>query len=974
MRTEPRTYDAVALAQLDELLARSPLALIGWDANFRITYWSRSASDMFGYEREAVLGKTLAEFSFVPPEDVDTVRDLQRRLDISTRDRAIININRNRHRSGETLTCRWTTFAVQEHDPHFHILSYVEDITETVNAQALLSESEERFRSLFEHNPEIIMIFGRDGTILDVNHAVTRFGPARREEIIGLHFSAFLHPDDVPRHDEYLRRALEGETLYYHARAHTLQGRPLEVSITTIPTYNAGKIEAAFSIIRDETDRRAAQARIERQERELHDSEARLRSLFEHNPDGVLALALDGTITDVNDACLRIGNFPREGVIGEHFNRFLPDEDRAGVDHAFARAVAGEPTTVKMRSFRIDGSSVEIDGTLIPQYANGRVVGVYTIVQDVTERNAAERLALMQSQRMRSLYFIAASGDYPDVRMRASLEMGCQALDLSTGAVVELIDGARIEAIFREPSYAGVDDETILDVARSVADLPGPAIPIPVANGIAMRLDVGGEVYGAVVFASCDAPERAMGSTDADLLGLIATLIAGTIDRSRQRARLRAMAYYDALTGLPNRVFLAEKLRDAIEVAQSRLGRVAVLFLDLDRFKDVNDTLGHARGDRLLQMAASRLVDQLGDRATIARMGGDEFVVLLTDTRDADAVRDIAEEIVGSMTEPFQLDEYEQFISTSIGIAVYPEDGRDDQTLIKNADIAMYRAKDRGRNGYYFYNATLEAPIHMRLSQEKLLRRALECNEFVVYFQPLIDVRTGHVVSAEALVRWQHPKSGLIEPSHFIPSAEISGLIVPLGDWILEHAAKQVRIWHDTLAPIRLAVNLSARQFHSRDLRRRVIAALEAAAFDPSFLEIEITETVAMSDAAQTVGIVRDLKAAGIRTAVDDFGTGYSSLAYLRRFALDVLKIDGSFVVGLGHEVFDETIVRTVIGMAHSLGLEVVAEGVETETQMHFLAENGCDLVQGYAIAPPLPADEFERFLIRRREASPASG
>jgi diguanylate cyclase (GGDEF)-like protein len=434
------------------------------------------------------------------------------------------------------------------------------------------------------------------------------------------------------------------------------------------------------------------------------------------------------------------------------------------------------------------------------------------------------------------------------------------------------------------------------------------------------------------------------------------------------------MAYYDSLSGLPNRVFLAEKLRDAIEVAQSRLGRVAVLFLDLDRFKDVNDTLGHARGDRLLQLAARRLVEQLGDRATIARMGGDEFVVLLTDCHDAEAVRDVAEEIIGVVSEPFQLDEYEQFISTSIGIALYPEDGRDDQTLIKNADIAMYRAKDRGRNGYYFYNATLEAPIHMRLSQEKLLRRALELNEFVVYYQPQVDLRTGDVVSVEALVRWNHPKSGLIEPSHFIPSAEISGLIVPLGDWILESAAKQVRRWHASLGPLRLAVNLSGRQFHTRDLRRRVIAALEHASFDPSFLEVEITETVAMSDAAQTVGIVRDLKAAGIRTAVDDFGTGYSSLAYLRRFALDVLKIDGSFVIGLGHEVFDETIVRTVIGMAHSLGLEVVAEGVETQTQISFLKENGCDIVQGYGIAPPLPANDFETFFLRRREAAAASG
>ncbi len=661
--------------------------------------------------------------------------------------------------------------------------------------------------------------------------------------------------------------------------------------------------------------------------------------------------------------------------MGVHFSNFVPEYDRERAGLAFTRALGGSPVSFNLEAPDAEGETIVLEITFIPQYRGGERVGVYGVLQDVTERRTAERRAEMQSLRIRNLYFIAASGDYPDVRMRASLEMGCHACDLTLGAVVEITNGTpRIEAVYREPSADTIADTEIIAMAKNVASLPGAAIPVPFRNGIAMRLDVAGDPYGALVFADPSGTTREFSPTDADLLGLIATLIAGTIDRSRQRARLRAMAYFDALTGLPNRVFLAEKLRDAIEVAQSRLGRVATLFLDLDRFKDVNDTLGHARGDRLLQMVAQRLVKELGDDATISRMGGDEFVVLLTDCRDADHVRDVAERILGIVSEPFLLDEYEQYISTSIGIAVYPEDGRDDQTLIKNADIAMYRAKDRGRNGYYFYNPTLEAPIHMRLSQEKLLRRALEYDQFVVYYQPQIDVRSGDVVSVEALLRWNHPKSGLIEPSHFIPSAEISGLIVPLGDWVLETAAKQVERWHRELAPVRLAVNLSARQFHQRDLRRRVLQALENAKLDPSFLEVEITETVAMSDAAQTVGIVRDLKAAGIRIAVDDFGTGYSSLAYLRRFSLDVLKIDGSFVIGVGHEVFDETIVKTVIGMAHSLGLEVVAEGVETLSQLAFLTEHSCDMVQGYAIAPPLPAAEFEDFLRRRREASAASG
>ena len=946
------------LRLLDDLLSRSPLAIIAWDTDYRVTYWSTRATDMFGFVADDVLGKNIDEFDFVPEEDKPIVRDVQRRLDGLDSLRTLVHVNRNHRANGEVRTVRWTTFAVQDSST-YHALAYAEDITDSLASQNALAESEERFRSLFDYNPDIVAIFDREGRFVDVNESVRRFAPP--EALIGLHYDTFLDPQDVPKHREYHERVLAGETVFYHTRVRTFDGTPLDVTVTSFPMYRDGEIAGVYSITRDETEQRAAQSA--------------LRSLFEHNPDGVISMNQDGAIIDINDAAIRIGGYTREAVIGVHFGEFIPEHDRERFARAFAHALGGSSVSFNVGVIGADESQIDLEVTLIPQYKGGDRVGVYGVLQDITERRAAERRAEMQSLRIRNLYFIAASGDYPDVRMRASLEMGCHACDLTLGAVVEIQNGEpRIEAIYREPSAYPIADDEIIAMAKNVASLPGAAIPVPFRNGIAMRLDVAGDPYGALVFADPAGGVREFSPTDADLLGLIATLIAGTIDRSRQRARLRAMAYFDALTGLPNRVFLAEKLRDAIEVAQSRLGRVAVLFLDLDRFKDVNDTLGHARGDRLLQMVAQRLVKELGDDATIARMGGDEFVVLMTDCRDTDHVRDVGERILGLVSEPFLLDEYEQYISASIGIAVYPEDGRDDQTLIKNADIAMYRAKDRGRNGYYFYNPTLEAPIHMRLSQEKLLRRALEYDQFVVYYQPQLDVRTGQVISVEALVRWNHPKSGLIEPSHFIPSAEMSGLIVPLGDWILETAARQVERWHRELAPIRLAVNLSGRQFHQRDLRQRVLHAIENAKLAPQFLEVEITESVAMSDAASTVGIVRDLKALGIRIAVDDFGTGYSSLAYLRRFALDVLKIDGSFVIGVGHEVFDETIVKTVIGMAHSLGLEVVAEGVETPSQLAFLTEHSCDIVQGYAVAPPLPAAEFEDFFHRRREASAASG
>ena len=400
----------------------------------------------------------------------------------------------------------------------FHALSYAEDITESLAAQNALAESEERFRSLFDYNPDIVALFDLDGYFVDVNESVRRFAPP--EALIGVHYTTFLDPKDVPAHEEYHRRALAGETIFYHSRVRTFDGQPLDVSVTTFPMYRDGKIAGVYSITRDETEQRAA--------------EGALRSLFEHNPDGVILLDKRGDVIDANDAAVRIAGFPREQVIGAHFQRFIPEHEYERATDAFARALAGHPVALNVESVGADGTPLELECTLIPQYKGGERVGVYGVLQDITERRTAERRAEMQSLRIRNLYFIAASGDYPDVRMRASLEMGCHACDLTLGAVVEINGGTpTIEAVYREPSAETIADEEIIAMAQSVGSLPGAAIPVPFKNGIAMRLDVAGDPYGALVFADPHGTVREFSSTDADLLGLIATLIAGTIDRSR---------------------------------------------------------------------------------------------------------------------------------------------------------------------------------------------------------------------------------------------------------------------------------------------------------------------------------------------------------------------------------------------------------------------------------------------------------
>jgi diguanylate cyclase (GGDEF)-like protein/PAS domain S-box-containing protein len=439
----------------------------------------------------------------------------------------------------------------------------------------------------------------------------------------------------------------------------------------------------------------------------------------------------------------------------------------------------------------------------------------------------------------------------------------------------------------------------------------------------------------------------------------------------RTRAHMRTLAYYDSLTGLPNRIFFQEQLRDALEHAPGHEPCVALLFLDLDRFKDINDTLGHALGDRFLQLVGERLVLLVKNRGIVARSGGDEFVVLVSRCSGKEDVRALAEELRQSVDPPYRIEGYEQYITTSIGIALYPENGRNDQILIKNADIAMYHAKEQGRNAYFFYDEALDAPIRSLLAQEKHLRAALAHEEFILQYQPIMQIGQGNpIVGVEALVRWNHPTQGLLPPDAFIPAAEASGFIAPLGEWIGRTAAQRMRKWHDCFGFMSLAINMSARRFQQRDLCDRLVAIVREAGLELGAIEVEITESMALFDADHAIETIHALKNVGIQIAIDDFGTGHASLNYLRRIDADHLKIDRSFVAGIGSRGSDETLVKAIVAMGHSLGLKIVAEGVETSEQYEFLRLHGCDFVQGNLFAPPLDPEPLEELLTTHRENS----
>ena len=435
-------------------------------------------------------------------------------------------------------------------------------------------------------------------------------------------------------------------------------------------------------------------------------------------------------------------------------------------------------------------------------------------------------------------------------------------------------------------------------------------------------------------------------------------------ERMQTQERLQFMAQHDALTELPNRILLLDRLRQAVARAHWHERLVAVLFVDMDRFKTINDTLGHESGDRLLQSLARRLAGCIREGDTVARFGGDEFVILLDDVAAADDIAAIAQKVLDALTEPFAFDNQALYTTASIGISLYPYDGKDPSSLLKNADIAMYRAKERGKNTYQFYSADMSARAFERLSLEGSLRHAIEHEEFRLYYQPQIDTRSGAIIGVEALLRWQHPQLGLVLPADFIPLLEETGLIVPVGEWILSHACEQLQAWHGAgWRSLRLAVNLSPRQFLAPALGLNIERGLHRIGCAPEMLELEITEGILLGNSTTTLETLATLRDLGVRLAIDDFGTGYSSLNYLRRYAIHTLKIDRSFVRDIPVDGDDSVITTAIIGMAQSLRMAVIAEGVENEAQRDFLRARGCLLMQGYWFSQPLTAENMTDLL-----------
>jgi diguanylate cyclase (GGDEF)-like protein/PAS domain S-box-containing protein len=505
--------------------------------------------------------------------------------------------------------------------------------------------------------------------------------------------------------------------------------------------------------------------------------------------------------------------------------------------------------------------------------------------------------------------------------------------------VFHVIDGATREDSQSPMDLAIQQDRTVGLAANSIL-IRSDGVESSIEDSAAPIHDRLGRVIGAVIVFHDVSASKAM-----------------TIKMSK-------LAQHDGLTGLPNRGHLNQHIAQGIAAACRHTSKFAVLFLDLDHFKHINDSLGHPIGDKLLQSIAKRLVDSVRSSDTVSRQGGDEFVVLLPEMDHSDDAAHTAKRMLAAVAETISIDGHELHITASIGVSVYPDDGPDAETLIKNADTAMYQAKENGRQCFKFFKPAMNVQAVERQSIEESLRRALERQEFVLHYQPKVNLKTGEITGAEALIRWAHPTRGLVYPGQFIPVAEDCGLIVPIGQWALREACRQARSWVDAGLPLpSMAVNISSLEFRDEKFLERVFTTLDETGLDPSSLEVELTESVLMRRAETAALVLHELRAKGVQVAVDDFGTGYSSLSYLRKFPIDALKIDQSFVRQVTSAPDDTSIVTAVISMGRSLKLRVVAEGVETQKEMAFLQEHQCDEAQGYYFSRPVAPEQFAKLL-----------
>ncbi len=793
-----------------------------------------------------------------------------------------------------------------------------------------------RLAAIVQQSDDAIISTDLDGIVTSWNRGAERIYGYSAAEALGRHISFCYPPEEHTKVHAFLQRVANGESIKrFDAQRLTKNGTTIDVSLSISAIKDrTGKTVGGSGIARDVTARRRTEKQLQLQSAAL-----------EAAANGIVITDRQGTIVWANHSFTRMTGYSKQEIIGKN-PRLLKSGEQPESYYAelWSTISSGKVWKGEIVNRRKDGTTYTEEMTITPVTRNGNAADIHfvAIKQEITERKQIEQALRQAEEKYRAIFEDAVVGIFqitPEGRPlsvnRALAEM--HGYDSPEHLLGEVSNVARQLFV----------DLSRFDELRHVLD----------KNGVVRGAEV--EVYRSDrtkkwVLVNLRAVRDANGNT---------VLNEGTVeditDRKVAEEQVQFLAYYDALTGLPNRTLLQDRLSKAIASARRRKDKVALLFLDLDEFKTINDSLGHSVGDLVLKEVAERLKRWAREQDTVARVGGDEFLIVLTAVKEVADAAVAAERLMNTIAAEFVVQGHSLGISCSVGISIFAEHGRDGETLIKNADAAMYCAKDSGRNNFRFFTKDMNAQVVERLTLENGLRLALDKKELFLVYQPQIEIATGRIIGLEALLRWQHPVLGLVPPDKFIRIAENSGLIMPIGEWVLRTACSQARKWQEEgLLAVSVAVNVSAVQFRQTGFCELIRRVLHETGLAPQYLELELTEGLLLSNADVMFSVLQELKALGLKLAIDDFGTGYSSLSYLKQFPVGRLKIDRSFIRDIAVNPDDAAITTAIISMAKSLNLKVIAEGVEDEEQMSFLRAHQCDEIQGYYFSKPLAVDK----------------
>ena len=898
----------------------------------------------FGASEADIVGKT--DYDFVDREQADFFREHDRKAMAagtpSINEEWLSFADDGSRRLFETIK----TPMLDDDGQPVGVLGVARDITKRAQAEQALLQSRQQAQQYLNIAGVMLIALDAEGRVQLVNHKGCDMLGAPEAEILGKDWIGHFLPERV-RQDvrENVARMMKGDIApveYMENAILTCKGEERMVAWHNVLLRDeSGRITGVLASGEDITERKLA-------EQALHDSRESLRLLLDSMAEAAYGVDFDGNCTFANRAFLKMLGYQNEDEVLDKRIHALIHHSRADgsaypeSECSIHRAyLSNQAMNVSDEVFwRKDGAAIPVEYWSNPIVTDSVVVGAIATFIDITKRQQAE----------------------------AQLALAAKVFEQSGEGI--LITDAQGTTIMVNQAFTAI---TGYSEAEALGQTPGmlasgrhdKAFYRAMWDAISTQGRWQGEVWN----------RRKDGGLYPELLSIIRVLdaqgavthyigISSDITQHKEaQAHIQRLAHFDPLTGLPNRALLNDRVRHDLSTARRNHAELAVMFVDLDHFKNVNDTLGHRIGDALLVEVAERLKGVVREVDTVSRQGGDEFILLLPDT-GAEGAAHVAGKLLEAVGQPFQIKGFELSVTLSIGIALYPGDGEDFESLSKCADAAMYRAKHDGRNTYRYFTAEMQARSAHSLQMENALRRAVERKQLQLHYQPQISLQDGCLIGIEALLRWEHPELGMIAPADFIPIAEESGQILPIGEWALRSAVGQMKAWIDAgLTPMTMSVNLSAVQFRHPHLPELVTQVLDETSLAPQYLELELTESVAMDDAPAAIAVMDRLNARGVRMSIDDFGTGYSSLSYLKRFKVHRLKIDQSFVRDIGEDPEDRAIVSAIISLAGSLGLRTIAEGVETEGQLAFLREQGCNEVQGYYFSKPKPADAFEAFV-----------